>query len=64
MLENIKDKDITGHLMPNLIYVSREKNTTAPHYFKAGALNILVSIPTYKLAMQIGSGFSIIKMFK
>ena len=29
--------------MPNLIYVSREKSRTAPHHFKAGALNVLVS---------------------
>jgi hypothetical protein len=41
--ENSKDKDITGDLMPNLIYVSRQKSKTSPHHFKAGALNVLVS---------------------
>ncbi|KAJ0048490.1 hypothetical protein Pint_14896 [Pistacia integerrima] len=40
-LENIKDTDITGHLLPNLIYVSRQKSKTSRHNFKAGALNTL-----------------------
>ena len=31
-------------VMPNLIYVSREKNGASPHHFKAGALNTLVGI--------------------
>ena len=35
--------DITGHTMPNLVYVSREKRPGSPHHFKAGALNVLVS---------------------
>jgi cellulose synthase/poly-beta-1,6-N-acetylglucosamine synthase-like glycosyltransferase len=39
-----KDKDITGHPMPNLIYVSREKNRAIPHNFKAGALNALLRV--------------------
>lgn len=43
LLDNSKDRDITGHPMSNLIYVSREKSRTSPHHFKAGALNALVS---------------------
>jgi len=31
------------YIMPNLIYVSREKSKVSPHHFKAGALNTLVS---------------------
>lgn len=42
LLQSNKDKDITGHVMPNLIYVSREKRPKSPHHFKAGALNALV----------------------
>lgn len=38
-----EDKDITGHSMPNLIYVSREKSNASPNHFKAGAQNVLVS---------------------
>ncbi|XP_047337466.1 cellulose synthase-like protein G3 isoform X2 [Impatiens glandulifera] len=44
LIENIKDKDITGRGMPNLIYVSREKRKNIPHNFKAGALNVLVRV--------------------
>ncbi|XP_075671691.1 cellulose synthase-like protein G3 isoform X1 [Castanea sativa] len=44
LLDNSKDKDISGHLMPSLIYVSREKCRTSPHHFKAGALNALVRV--------------------
>ncbi|KAE8055152.1 hypothetical protein FH972_012013 [Carpinus fangiana] len=44
LLENNKDKDITSHLMPTLIYVSREKSKTSPHHFKAGALNVLLRV--------------------
>jgi hypothetical protein len=40
-------------LMPTLIYVSREKSKTSPHHFKAGALNVLVSIPTYIYKLAI-----------
>ncbi|XP_044476558.1 cellulose synthase-like protein G2 [Mangifera indica] len=42
--ENKKDRDITGHLLPNLIYVSREKSKTSRHNFKAGALNTLLRV--------------------
>ena len=38
-----KDVDATNQAMPNLIYVSREKNKAIQHNFKAGALNTLVS---------------------
>ncbi|KAM3396583.1 hypothetical protein P3S68_000095 [Capsicum galapagoense] len=44
LLESGKDKDITGHGMPNLIYLSREKNKSSPHHFKAGALNALLRV--------------------
>nr|XP_023881279.1 cellulose synthase-like protein G3 [Quercus suber]POF22915.1 cellulose synthase-like protein g3 [Quercus suber] len=44
LLDNSKDKDISGHLMPSLIYISREKSRTSPHHFKAGALNALVRV--------------------
>ncbi|KAF3338921.1 cellulose synthase-like protein G3 [Carex littledalei] len=42
LLESSIDSDISGHVMPNLIYVSREKHPKSPHNFKAGALNVLV----------------------
>ncbi|GAV68671.1 Cellulose_synt domain-containing protein [Cephalotus follicularis] len=44
LLDNSEDKDITGDLMPNLIYVSRQKSRTSPHHFKAGALNALLRV--------------------
>ncbi|KAB2620742.1 cellulose synthase-like protein G3 [Pyrus ussuriensis x Pyrus communis] len=44
LLDNSKDRDITGHLMSNLIYVSREKSRASPHHFKAGALNALLRV--------------------
>ncbi|KAK4601248.1 hypothetical protein RGQ29_010706 [Quercus rubra] len=44
LLQNSKDKDIIGHLMPNLIYVCRQKSRTSPHHFKAGALNVLLRV--------------------
>ncbi|PIA34554.1 hypothetical protein AQUCO_03700086v1 [Aquilegia coerulea] len=44
LLESEKDKDTTGHGMPNLVYLSREKSRTSPHYFKAGALNALLRV--------------------
>lgn len=37
-------KDNAGSSMPNLIYVSRQKNGTVPHHFKAGALNVLLRV--------------------
>ncbi|XP_071703795.1 cellulose synthase-like protein G3 [Rutidosis leptorrhynchoides] len=46
LLKSDQDKDVTGHCMPNLIYVSREKNKTTPHHFKAGALNALIRVST------------------
>lgn len=42
LLDSGATRDVTGHEMPNLIYVSREKRKAAPHHFKAGALNVLV----------------------
>ncbi|KAL5697510.1 hypothetical protein ACHQM5_028643 [Ranunculus cassubicifolius] len=44
LLENGKDKDICGHGLPNLVYVSREKKKNVPHLFKAGALNVLLRV--------------------
>ncbi|XP_021767860.1 cellulose synthase-like protein G3 isoform X1 [Chenopodium quinoa] len=44
LLSTTKDKDVTGKLMPNLIYVSREKSKVHHHRFKAGALNALVRV--------------------
>ncbi|CAI9775794.1 unnamed protein product [Fraxinus pennsylvanica] len=44
LLNANKDKDIKGHPMPNLVYVSREKRKTTPHHFKAGALNALIRV--------------------
>ncbi|KAL3331520.1 hypothetical protein AABB24_035046 [Solanum stoloniferum] len=44
LLESGKDKDMTSHGMPNLIYFSREKNKSSPHHFKAGALNALLRV--------------------
>ncbi|GLT49666.1 hypothetical protein SLA2020_232090 [Shorea laevis] len=44
LLDNSKDRDISGNLMPNLIYVSRQKSKTSPHHFKAGALNVLLRV--------------------
>ncbi|RVW91613.1 Cellulose synthase-like protein G3 [Vitis vinifera] len=44
LLEYGKDNDATGHGMPNLVYISREKSTDSPHNFKAGALNVLLRV--------------------
>ncbi|XP_040988131.1 cellulose synthase-like protein G3 isoform X2 [Juglans microcarpa x Juglans regia] len=44
LLESRKNKDATNHLMPNLIYVSREKSRTSSHNFKAGALNVMLRV--------------------
>ncbi|XP_020873283.1 cellulose synthase-like protein G1 isoform X4 [Arabidopsis lyrata subsp. lyrata] len=39
------DMDTTKkYIMPNLIYVSREKSKVSPHHFKAGALNTLLRV--------------------
>ncbi|KAL9994194.1 putative cellulose synthase (UDP-forming) [Helianthus debilis subsp. tardiflorus] len=47
LLDNNADKDVAGDVMPNLIYVSREKNNLKPHNFKAGALNVMVTSISY-----------------
>ncbi|KAJ6705399.1 hypothetical protein OIU79_010159 [Salix purpurea] len=44
LVDASKDKDVDGYLMPNLIYISREKNKSSPHHFKAGALNALLRV--------------------
>ncbi|MFS8029821.1 putative cellulose synthase (UDP-forming) [Helianthus anomalus] len=46
LLKRDEDKDATGHCMPNLIYLAREKNKAIPHNFKAGALNALIRAST------------------
>ncbi|KVH91769.1 Cellulose synthase [Cynara cardunculus var. scolymus] len=42
--QSVKEKDKMGNSMPNLVYVSREKNKNSPHHFKAGALNSLLRV--------------------
>ncbi|KAK9059346.1 hypothetical protein SSX86_021966 [Deinandra increscens subsp. villosa] len=44
LIESEQQKDMKGHHMPNLIYVSREKDSAYPHNFKAGALNTLLRV--------------------
>ncbi|KAF8033395.1 hypothetical protein BT93_D2106 [Corymbia citriodora subsp. variegata] len=44
LLDSSKDKDMAGNVMPNLIYLSREKSKNVPHHFKAGALNALLRV--------------------
>ncbi|KAI3713510.1 hypothetical protein L1987_72088 [Smallanthus sonchifolius] len=44
LLKSDQDNDVTGHCMPNLIYLAREKNKANPHHFKAGALNALIRV--------------------
>ncbi|KAK1430652.1 hypothetical protein QVD17_13546 [Tagetes erecta] len=44
LIESSKEKDDKGEMMPNLVYVSREKNINSPHHFKAGALNSLLRV--------------------
>ncbi|XVE64658.1 hypothetical protein DITRI_Ditri07aG0118200 [Diplodiscus trichospermus] len=39
-----QDKEVTGHFLPNLIYISRQKSKSSPHPFKAGALNVLLRV--------------------
>ncbi|KAK7252118.1 hypothetical protein RIF29_35852 [Crotalaria pallida] len=41
--ENCND-DVDNVKMPLLVYVSREKRTSHPHHFKAGALNVLLRV--------------------
>lgn len=42
--ENNKDANAMEDGFPHLIYVSREKRPRHSHHFKAGAMNVLVSI--------------------
>ncbi|OMP02894.1 Cellulose synthase [Corchorus olitorius] len=44
VLDRSKDRDVSGNHLPNLIYVSRQKNKASPHHFKAGALNALLRV--------------------
>ena len=42
LLDRGVDKDVEGGVMPNLIYVTREKRNNKAHNYKAGALNVMV----------------------
>ncbi|GFP98070.1 cellulose synthase-like protein g3 [Phtheirospermum japonicum] len=53
LLNSKKDMDIRGGPMPNLVYVSRQKNSNTTHHFKAGALNTLVSSIAINLAQRL-----------
>nr|XP_043640062.1 cellulose synthase-like protein G3 [Erigeron canadensis] len=44
VLDKCMDKDIEGNVIPNLIYVSREKSIDKHHNFKAGALNVMLRV--------------------
>nr|GEY99982.1 cellulose synthase-like protein G3 [Tanacetum cinerariifolium] len=44
LLDSGVDKDVEGGVMPNLIYVTREKRNNKSHNYKAGALNVMVLI--------------------
>ncbi|XVE81781.1 hypothetical protein DITRI_Ditri15bG0093500 [Diplodiscus trichospermus] len=42
--ESQNANDANQAKMPLLVYVSREKSTSSPHHFKAGALNVLLRV--------------------
>ncbi|XP_010053165.2 LOW QUALITY PROTEIN: cellulose synthase-like protein G3 [Eucalyptus grandis] len=44
LLDTSRDRDNAGNVMPNLVYLSREKSKNMPHHFKAGALNALLRV--------------------
>ncbi|XP_023745657.1 cellulose synthase-like protein G3 [Lactuca sativa] len=44
LLKRNQDKDVSGHYMPNLFYLAREKNKATPHNFKAGAINAMLRV--------------------
>ncbi|GJT82921.1 cellulose synthase-like protein G3 [Tanacetum coccineum] len=44
LLDGTTDEDVLGHVMPKLIYVSREKREATTHKNKAGALNVLLRV--------------------
>ncbi|XP_011653225.1 cellulose synthase-like protein G3 isoform X2 [Cucumis sativus] len=44
LLESKNDRDMMGHSLPNLIYISREKSKAFHHHFKGGALNALLRV--------------------
>ncbi|CAI0441708.1 unnamed protein product [Linum tenue] len=57
LLDSKNDKDVDGHVMPNLIYVSREKSSTSQHHFKAGALNVLIGYRYGSLVEDYYTGY-------
>ncbi|XP_038875597.1 cellulose synthase-like protein G3 [Benincasa hispida] len=44
LLESKNDRDMMGHSLPNLIYLSRQKSKAFHHHFKGGALNALLRV--------------------
>ncbi|GJR37353.1 cellulose synthase-like protein G3 [Tanacetum coccineum] len=44
LLDSGVDKDVEGGVMPNLIYVTREKRNNKAHNYKAGALNVMLRV--------------------
>ncbi|CAL0313493.1 unnamed protein product [Lupinus luteus] len=44
VIQEDNNDDVDNVKMPLLVYVSREKRTTHPHHFKAGALNVLLRV--------------------
>ncbi|KAF3339044.1 cellulose synthase-like protein G3 [Carex littledalei] len=59
LLQSSLDTDITGHTMPNLIYVSREKSPKSSHNFKAGALNALIGFRYGTLVEDYYTGYQL-----
>ncbi|GKC00381.1 RNA-directed DNA polymerase, eukaryota, partial [Tanacetum coccineum] len=48
LLDSGVDKDVEGGVMPNLIYVTREKRNNKAHNYKAGALNVMAETKILK----------------
>ncbi|MCL7046005.1 hypothetical protein MKW94_021894 [Papaver nudicaule] len=44
LMESLKDVDVSGTSLPNLIYLSRQKSKHIHHNYKAGALNALIRV--------------------
>ncbi|XVF81618.1 hypothetical protein PTKIN_Ptkin15bG0169600 [Pterospermum kingtungense] len=40
----LEHKEVVSDEVPNLVYVSREKRPKQPHYYKAGAMNVLTRV--------------------
>ncbi|CAN1299859.1 Cellulose synthase-like protein G3 [Linum perenne] len=59
LLHNKECKDKSGGLLPNLIYVTREKSKTTHHNFKAGALNVLMGFRYGTMVEDLYTGFNL-----